>query len=92
MDGTFTKLRPAQAVSLIQAIRIDIVVTDIDLGGSLTGWDVDEAYRVAHPQVAVVYTSGNAVVESRMVSNSMFFRKPYDTGEVLAACDWLMAR
>jgi hypothetical protein len=41
------------------AKSIDVLFTDVNLGGSASGWDVAECFRAARPDVPVVYTSGN---------------------------------
>ena len=57
---------------------IDILVTDIQLAGKLTGWDVVEAFRATQPTMPVIYASASAPDPSRLVPESLFFRKPYD--------------
>jgi CheY-like chemotaxis protein len=64
-------------------IVIDVVFTDIQLAGSLSGWDVAEEGRTAQAVMPVIYTSGNPVDRSRRVHDSLFFEKPL---EVLEAC------
>jgi CheY-like chemotaxis protein len=67
------------AIAYLQAgHRIDVVFTDIQLAGELTGWDVAERSRAARVDVAVIYASGNSVDRSRRVANSLFFEKPYE--------------
>src|SRR4051812_41657281 len=44
---------------------IDVVFTDIQLGGSLSGWDVAEVARKSRPGVSVIYTSGNSINRRR---------------------------
>ena len=66
--------------------RIDVVITDIRLGGGLTGWDVAEQFRAARSDIAIVYTSGRAVDRARMVSGSVFFGKPYRMADITKAC------
>src|SRR3954447_14689209 len=41
-------------------IDVDIVITDIHLGGQLSGWDVAEALRARKPTIPVIYASSNA--------------------------------
>jgi two-component system, OmpR family, response regulator len=66
--------------------KIDIVFTDITLGGLLSGWDVADAYRLARSEIPIIYTSGNANDRSRQVKDSQFFKKPYDIAAVVKAC------
>ena len=68
-----------QAIAMLKAGQhIDIVITDIQLKGALTGWDVADAFRAAQPTMPVIYASGNAPEPSRLVPESLFFQKPYD--------------
>jgi Response regulator receiver domain len=55
----------AEALELLQEGQsIDILVTDITLADSITGWDVAEALRHLHPQVPVIYASGGRDIDS----------------------------
>jgi CheY-like chemotaxis protein len=66
--------------------RVDAVITDIQLGGGPTGWDVAERFRAARSDIPIVYTSGNAVDQARKVSGSVFFGKPCRTLDILRVC------
>jgi len=68
---------------------IDVVFTDIRLGGHVNGWDVGEAFRAAYPEKPVIYASAAVVVPERRVGGSIFIEKPYDPAAVLAACQIL---
>ena len=75
------------ALGIIEANpHIDVLFTDIQLAGQLSGWDVAEAFRAAKPEMPVIYASGNASDRSRAVDNSQFFSKPYRAPEILKAC------
>jgi CheY-like chemotaxis protein len=75
------------AIGLLDARdKVDVLLTDIQLAGYLSGWDVAEAFRAARPQAAVIYASGNSVDQSRAVAQSLFFRKPYRAADVVDAC------
>jgi CheY-like chemotaxis protein len=75
------------AIARLQAgPRIDVVFTDIQLAGRLTGWDVAEQFRAANPDLPIIYASGNAADRSRRVPGSLFFNKPYRAADVVAAC------
>jgi CheY-like chemotaxis protein len=71
---------------LAAGLRIDVVFTDIQLAGRLTGWDVAEQFRAADPDVPIIYASGNAADRSRSVSSSIFLNKPYRPDDVVEAC------
>jgi CheY-like chemotaxis protein len=78
------------AVELLKDNHVDIVFTDIQLAGVITGWEVAEAMRRANPSAPVIYASGNASDKSRQVAGSLFFDKPYDPDAVIAACGKLL--
>ena len=55
-----------EAVAFLKADeKIDIVFTDITLGGLLSGWDVADAFRLARSEIRIICTSGNAYDRSR---------------------------
>jgi CheY-like chemotaxis protein len=76
-----------EAIALLAAEtqRIDVLFTDIHLGGRLSGWDVAEAFRTTRPQIQVIYASGRPPETTRRVSGSMFLSKPYLADEILGA-------
>jgi DNA-binding response OmpR family regulator len=77
--------RGEAAVDTLSANHIDVLLTDIRLGGALTGWDVAEAWRKQRPDGPVIYVSGNGREPSRQVTGSLFFSKPYDANSVFLA-------
>jgi CheY-like chemotaxis protein len=68
---------------------IDMVITDINLGGSANGWDVAEYFRTVRPDVPVVYTSEKSADAGRSVAGSVFVSKPYRHSDILDACQCL---
>ncbi len=72
-------------------LRVDALVTDIRLGGPMTGWDVAEGFRASFPALPVVYASANPCDNDRMVAGGAFFSKPCLPYELLQACRALMA-
>ena len=66
--------------------RIDAVVTDIQLGGAVNGWDVADAMRLIKPSLAVVYASASPAERPRMVPDSVFFAKPCSTAALVETC------
>ena len=75
------------AVALIRAdAGIQMLVTDIQLGGNLTGWDVADTAVSTDQEMAVIYISGNTVDKGRMVARSRFIAKPYRVADIVAAC------
>ena len=81
-----------RAVDLCQSgTRIDILITDVQLNGVGSGWDMAKAFRALWDQIPVIYTSGNARDPAQSVPKSVFFNKPYQATEVLRACQQLTA-
>lgn len=77
------------AIHLLPDHHIDVVFTDIQLAGLLTGWDVADEARRSQPLIHVIYTSGKAMDPSRRVKRSLFFAKPYAAEEIVVACETL---
>jgi len=77
-----------EAVSLIDGEdqQLDVLFTDIRLGGQLNGWDVAEIFRKHRPAMRVLYASGYSIDPPRHVSDSQFFNKPYRPEDILKAC------
>ena len=64
-------------------MAIDAVFTDIDLNGPMSGWDVAEHFRMDRPNAPVFYASGKSFDDTRCVSGSVFFAKPYSCPHIL---------
>jgi DNA-binding NtrC family response regulator len=60
IDATRAQVR---AFVLEQGAAISALVTDIDLGGGPTGWDVAHAARERNPGLAVVYATSSIQAE-----------------------------
>ena len=80
------------AIALLEApaAHIDVLFTDIQLGGFLSGWDVADAFCRERPDIAVIYTSANATQTSRQVPGSVFIDKPYAAAQIVSACRKVM--
>lgn len=65
---------------------VDVLFTDIRLGGARDGWDVAEAFREKYPALAVVCCSGYMISPPRIVDGGLFFTKPYSYEEIVGAC------
>jgi CheY-like chemotaxis protein len=75
------------AIGIIESGEtVDALVTDIQLAGKASGWDVAEAFHARHPDFPVVYTSGNAAVGERFVPGSVFVPKPCSAADLVEAC------
>ena len=72
-------------VALREADAIDLLITDIRLADAVTGWDVAEAFRTAHPRSPVIYASGNPRSNGRLVRDSWFLSKPTSVPQIMLA-------
>jgi CheY-like chemotaxis protein len=82
-----------EAISICKSeVPIDMVFTDINLGGMTSGWDVAECFRAERPDVPLLYVSGEVINPERCVPGSVFVAKPYRHTDVLSACQRLRAR
>ena len=63
-------------------MAIDILFTDINLAGPMTGETLAELAREILPHLAVVYTSGTVVAPGHSVAGSRFVPKPYNPERV----------
>lgn len=72
-DGT-------QACWLINYHRsdIDLLITDIDLGGELDGWIVAEHARAISKDIGVIYATG-MTLDHKLVENSIALSKPFSS-------------
>ena len=90
IDAGFTVLEAesAEHASVILAATdgIDVVLTDIRLGGELNGWDVGIRAHSARPRIPVIYASGNPIEPRRDVPGSRFLSKPYRPTQVVETC------
>jgi CheY-like chemotaxis protein len=81
----------AGALQLIrEASRLHLLFTDINLADAITGWDVAEAGRVSHPDLAVIYASGGPKDHARLVPRSVFLSKPVSPDDIMSAWARLM--
>ena len=81
-----------EALVLLADREVDVVLTDIQLAGAMTGWDVARAARGARPNLPVIYASANASDPLRRVEGSLFFGKPYNPEQIVEACQRLDAQ
>ena len=63
-------------------LAIDILFTDINLAGPMTGETLAELARALKPDLTVVYTSGTVMTPSHCVAGSRFVPKPYNPERV----------
>ncbi len=63
-------------------LTVDILFTDINLGGALDGTMLARLARELMPAVVVVYTSGTVETVAQGVARSAFVPKPYSPDRV----------
>jgi DNA-binding NtrC family response regulator len=97
IEGGFeTAIAPSaeEAVTLLKSKVMDYraLVTDINLTGRMSGWDVARLAREIDPAFPVVYMTGAAGVEwaSRGVPNSILLEKPFAPMQVVTAVSQLL--
>jgi CheY-like chemotaxis protein len=78
-----------EVLALLAANEVDVLLTDIRLAGSMSGWDVAHAVRAIEPHLPVIYASGNPSDTALRVEGSLFFSKPYLPGDIVEACQRL---
>ncbi|MHC4053415.1 response regulator [Bradyrhizobium sp. 25ACV] len=82
------------AIHLLEAeiAKHRALLTDVNLRGSLTGWDVAKRARELNPAVPVIYMTGAAADEwpSRGVPNSVLLNKPFAPAQVVTAVSQLL--
>ena len=73
-------------------LNYSALVTDINLKGEVSGWEVAKQAREINPNIAVVYASGGTADEwaSRGVPNSIFLEKPFAPAQVVTAVSQLL--
>lgn len=72
----------------------DAVITDIDLGGKIDGFDIARMIRQHRPDAAVIYMSGaaGARFQQERVVGALFVSKPFDLNQVSALLGQLLGR
>jgi DNA-binding response OmpR family regulator len=83
-----------KAIALLQdvATKYRALLTDINLKGQLTGWDVAKRARELNPEMPVIYMTGAAADEwpSHGVPNSILLNKPFAPAQVVTAVSQLI--
>lgn len=88
---------PEQATAILERDRArDLVglVTDINLGGPINGWQIASRSRELNPGLAVVYMSGDSAAEwiAHGVPHSTVLQKPFALAQVVMAVGSLLNR
>ena len=91
-DGGFTVTLASsgeQAISMLDKEGADYkaLITDIDLGGRLNGWEVAKHAREINDKLPVVYMTGASAHDwgSKGVPNSQLMPKPFAVAQIVTA-------
>jgi DNA-binding response OmpR family regulator len=83
-----------EAIALLQDDKFQFraVVTDVNLGGKLDGWDVGRAAREINPTMPVIYMTGSHTDDwaSKGVPNSVLLPKPFALAQLVTAVSNLL--
>jgi DNA-binding response OmpR family regulator len=68
------------------------VITDVNLGSKADGWDVGKRARELHPEIPVVYITGDSANEwsANGVPNSILIPKPFAPAQIVTAVSQLL--
>ena len=83
-----------EAIAMLNAegMVYNALVTDVNLGGKLTGWDVAMRARELLPDMPIIYMTGGAANEwaSHGVPNSILLTKPFAPAQLITAVSQLL--
>ena len=83
-----------EAVTLLSSRAMDyrVLVTDINLSGRMTGWEVARQAREINPTFPIVYMTGAAAKDwaSHGVPNSVLLEKPFAPAQLVTAVSQLL--
>ena len=68
------------------------LITDVNLGGKVTGWHVGHHARKTNSQIPVIYTTGQSAEDwsAHGVPNSVHINKPFVAVQVVTAISQLL--
>jgi DNA-binding response OmpR family regulator len=84
----------AEALALLKSgvVKYRALVTDINLKGGMSGWDVAKHVREIDPSFPVIYMTGAAADRwaSHGVPNSILLQKPFAPAQLVTAISQLL--
>jgi DNA-binding response OmpR family regulator len=71
---------------------IRAIVTDVDLGTKVSGWDVAHRARELYPNIHIVYMTGGSADDwsANGVPNSILIAKPFAPAQIVTAVSHLL--
>ena len=83
-----------EAITLLQSNKSGYraLVTDINLAGKISGWEVGQRVREIEPTMPIVYVTGTNAEDwaSRGVPNSVLLTKPFAPAQLVTAISNLL--
>jgi len=70
---------------LLAGVDIDILLTDINMPGTLDGWALAERVRHLQPRLGIIYATNESQDPARQLADSQFVAKPYRVETIVAA-------
>lgn len=96
-DGGYQAKVSSSGEDAVKLIEPDVgkyraLLTDVNLSGELTGWDIAKRARELNPDIPVVYMTGAAADQwaSHGVPNSILLQKPFAPAQVVTAISQLL--
>ena len=74
-----------EALALCGRSAADVLITDVQLPGSVDGWQIAERCREQDPGLPVIYATGFSPIAPRPVAGSVLLRKPFPPEEIIRA-------
>jgi len=76
----------AQAIALLEHGGVDLLMTDVNLPGTVSGWVVADTARQSQADLPVVFLSGGAQPPSGRTTSprDSFVQKPYTPTDLVA--------
>ena len=72
-----------EAMSIMKAMRVDVVVTDMQMRTPRDGLDLAKYVRAHHPTVCLLLSSAHAVPATDCDCFDAFFLKPYEPKQIV---------
>jgi|SRR5690242_12229749 DNA-binding response OmpR family regulator len=81
-----------EARECLQTVEVRALVTDVNLGTGLSGWDLARIARELFPDLPVIYVTSVSRDEwsSQGVPNSIMIAKPFASAQVVTAISQLL--
>ena len=95
-DGGYTLLEAENGLEAVAVLeghaKLTGLITDIRLGSGASGWEVARRARQLHPELAVVYLTGDSAADwsADGVPNSILLQKPFADAQVITAISTLL--